>query len=63
MHVVIYMTGEGEMDRILQYDDVWNGWTARPVEGTWKTSEEDVWRMPRAYKGGPHKKATPESSN
>jgi hypothetical protein len=42
MRIVIYMTGEGEMEAILQYDDAWNGWTARPVEGTWKTSDEEV---------------------
>lgn len=34
LHVIIYMTGELEMEAVLKFDRNWNGWTAKPVEGT-----------------------------
>jgi hypothetical protein len=36
MRVVIYMTGELEMEAILQFDRKFSRWLARPVEGTTK---------------------------
>jgi len=37
MLVVIYMGGEVEAEATLEWDADWNGWTARPVAGTWKS--------------------------
>ncbi len=34
LRVVIYMTGEMEMEAVLEFDPAWNAWTARP---DWKT--------------------------
>jgi hypothetical protein len=36
LHVIIYMTGEMEMEAVLEFDTDWNAWTARPVPGTTK---------------------------
>jgi hypothetical protein len=36
LHVIIYMTGELEMEAVLEFDAAWNGWTAHPVPGTIK---------------------------
>jgi hypothetical protein len=36
MRVVIYMSGEGEMEAALRYDGGRKCWTAVPVEGTWR---------------------------
>ena len=40
MRVIIYMTGEIEMEATLEWDARWNGWTGRPVEGTCKPNME-----------------------
>ena len=34
LHVIIYMTGELEMEAVLEFDAGWDGWAARPVPGT-----------------------------
>jgi hypothetical protein len=34
MRVIIYMTGELEMEAILQFDTKHDRWLARPIEGT-----------------------------
>jgi len=36
LHVIIYMTGELEMEAVLEFDTEWNAWTARAVPGTIK---------------------------
>ena len=36
MRVVIYMTGELEMEAILVFDSEWEAWTAKPISGTIK---------------------------
>ena len=39
MRVVIYVTGELEMQAILAFDVEW-GWTAKPIPGTVQTLNE-----------------------
>jgi hypothetical protein len=34
------MTGEIEMEAILEWSARWNGWTGRPVEGTVRDNHE-----------------------
>ena len=36
MHVVIYMTGELEMEAVLEFDPADGCWVARPIKGTLK---------------------------
>jgi hypothetical protein len=38
--VTIYMIGEIEMEATLEWDNAWQGWTARPVEGTIRENRE-----------------------
>lgn len=45
LHVIIYMTGELEMEAVLEFDARWKRWTAHPIEGTTKI-------YPEAYLGG-----------
>jgi hypothetical protein len=40
MRVVIYMVGEIEMDATLEWDERWNAWTARWIEGTLRPNTE-----------------------
>jgi hypothetical protein len=40
MIVTIYMTGEIEMEAVLEWDAKWDGWTARPVEATLRDNHE-----------------------
>ncbi len=40
MMVTIYMVGEIEMEATLEWDNRWNGWTARPIEGTCRPNSE-----------------------
>ena len=40
MKVTLYMTGEIEMEAILEWSARWNGWTGRPVEGTTRDNRE-----------------------
>jgi len=42
MKVTIYMIGEIEMEATLEWDARWNGWTARPIDGTIRPNHE-VW--------------------
>ncbi|GEP57940.1 hypothetical protein RSO01_51060 [Reyranella soli] len=41
MRVIIYMTGELEMEAVLEFDKQWNAWTAWPVPGTTNYYDED----------------------
>jgi enamine deaminase RidA (YjgF/YER057c/UK114 family) len=43
--VTIYMVGEVEAEAVLQRDDVWHGWTARAVEGSFRDNHE-TWDDP-----------------
>ncbi|MGO9485812.1 MAG: hypothetical protein ACLPX9_14700 [Rhodomicrobium sp.] len=36
LQVIIYMTGELEMEAILEFDKSHGAWMARPIEGTTK---------------------------
>ena len=38
--VTIYMIGEIEMDAVLEWDEEWKSWTARPIEGTLRENHE-----------------------
>jgi len=38
--VTIYMIGEIEMEATLEWNDEWNGWTARPVDGAIRDNHE-----------------------
>ncbi len=38
--VVIYMTGEIEMEATLEWNARWNAWTARAIEGTVRPNNE-----------------------
>jgi hypothetical protein len=40
LKVTIYMIGEIEMEAILEWNERWNGWTARPIEGTVRDNHE-----------------------
>jgi len=40
MRVVIYMTGELEMEATLEFDQKYGRWMARPIEGTTKIYPE-----------------------
>ncbi len=40
MRVIIYMVGEIEMEATLEWDEQWNGWTARWIEGTCRPNNE-----------------------
>jgi len=40
MLVTIYMIGEIEMEATLEWNPKWNGWTAKPVEGTIRDNHE-----------------------
>ena len=40
MTVTIYMIGEIEMEAILEWNSRWNGWVARPIEGTIRENHE-----------------------
>jgi hypothetical protein len=40
MKVTIYMIGEIEMEATLEWNAKWNGWTARPIEGTTRPNQE-----------------------
>jgi hypothetical protein len=42
MKVTIYMVGEIEMEATLEWNARWNGWTARPIDGTIRPNQE-VW--------------------
>jgi hypothetical protein len=42
MLVTIYMIGEIEMEATLEWNSRWNGWTARPIEGTIRPNT-DTW--------------------
>jgi hypothetical protein len=39
MRVIIYMSGELEMEAILTFHSEWNAWTAEPILGTTKYLE------------------------
>jgi hypothetical protein len=41
MHIISYMTGELEMEAVLEFDQKWKAWTARPVPGTEKYYDND----------------------
>jgi hypothetical protein len=38
--VTIYMVGEIEMEATLEWDAIWQAWTARPVAGTIRDNHE-----------------------
>jgi len=40
MKITIYMVGEIEMDALLEWNEAWNGWTARPIAGTVRDNNE-----------------------
>lgn len=40
MTVTIYMVGEIEAEATLQWDDSWDGWTARAIESTFRDNHE-----------------------
>jgi len=40
MRVVIYMSGELEMEAILEWEGAYNSWMARPIWGTLKIHPE-----------------------
>jgi hypothetical protein len=40
MMVTIYMVGEIEAEATLQWDDRWNGWTARAIESSFRDNHE-----------------------
>jgi hypothetical protein len=40
MRVIIYMTGELEMEAVLSFDSKWNVWIAMPIAGTTKIYPE-----------------------
>ena len=40
MLITIYMVGKIEMEATLEWNPKWNGWTARPVEGTIRDNHE-----------------------
>ena len=40
LRVVIYMTGELELEATLEFDPTWNAWTAREVPGTLRYYDE-----------------------
>jgi len=42
MTITIYMIEEIEMEAILEWNENWNGWTARPIEGTVRENH-DKW--------------------
>jgi hypothetical protein len=42
MLVTIYMIGEIEMEATLEWNARWDGWTARPLEGTVRPNT-DTW--------------------
>jgi hypothetical protein len=41
MKVTIYMIGEIEMEALLEWNEKWQGWTARPIEGTMRENHEE----------------------
>ena len=40
MLITIYAVGEVEMEARLEWNQTWNAWTARPVEGTVRPNVE-----------------------
>lgn len=38
--VTIYMIGEIEMEAILEWNEHWNCWVARPIKGTMRDNHE-----------------------
>jgi len=40
MQITIYMIGEIEMEAILEWNERWEIWVARPVEGTIRDNHE-----------------------
>jgi hypothetical protein len=40
MRVTIYMIGEIEMAATLEWNERWNSWVARPIEGTIKDNHQ-----------------------
>jgi hypothetical protein len=40
LKVTIYMIGEIEIEAILVWNAPWNGWSARPIDGTTRENHE-----------------------
>jgi hypothetical protein len=43
MRVVIYMTGELEVEAVLAFDPKWKVWMGMPIAGTTKIYPEALW--------------------
>ena len=42
LRVIIYMTGELEMEAVLEFDEKLNAWMARPIAGTTRYDPEGL---------------------